>query len=246
MSLHESYVAIFDAFTQKLVSPKMTPHGLNSDYMTALNHAIVQVIENGPCPDCGARMYLRVGRYGRYYRCQHFKRGCKGACSAKLDGSYTRKPVHSSLRALRKQIIDLKLLRMEQGIPVQQLLTDNFPGVDLRNSDAAECLETIAFLKTLTPPVILDSLDQVLSDDLDPLGEPMKDQYVLYTVLGKEHQAGPYSAQGVRGQRDDIASFEGVSNVRIVSEADLKKKPRPPGAKARKTAMDQILDDEDG
>jgi hypothetical protein len=162
-----------------------------------------------------------------------------------MDGSYTRKPVHSSLRALRKQILELKEQRIQEGLDVRQLLADAFPGVDLRNSDALECHETIAFLTTLVPPIVTDSLDQVLSDTFDPLAEPMKDQYILYKALGEERQAGPYTAQEVRGHRDDIAGFEGISNVHIVSEADLKAKKPKPGTKARKTAMDQILEEDD-
>lgn len=244
MSLHESYIAIFDA--QRWIHPKMTPHGLNSEYMTALTNTPVAIIENSPCPDCQARMFLKVGRFGRYYRCQNYKQGCKGACSAKMDGSYTRKPVHSSLRALRKQIIDLKEQRIQEGLDVIQLLTDAFPGVDLRNSDEAECRETLAFLRTLVPPIVTDSLDQVLGETFDHLAESMKDQYILYTVLEKEHQAGPYTVQEARSHRDDIAGYEGISNVRIVSAADLAKKVRKPkpGVQERKTAMDQILEDD--
>lgn len=240
MSLHESYGALLDTFSQRWVHPGMTPHGLSKAYLEVLNSTPVSVIENGPCPDCGARMHLKLGRFGRYYRCQNHKRGCKGACSAKLNGEYSRKPVHSSLRALRKQILDLKEQRTQEGLDVRQLLTDAFPGVDLRNSDAAECRETLEFLKTLVPPVIQDSLDQVLGDTFDPLTEPMQDQYILYKALGKNQQVGPYTIQEARSHRDDIAGYEGVTNVRIVSEADLATKPN----KARKTAMDQILDDD--
>lgn len=42
--------------------------------------------------------------------------------------------------------------------------------------------------------------------------------YVLYEVEGYpgNQKAGPYSAEDVKYQRDDIAGFEGVTNVRIL------------------------------
>jgi hypothetical protein len=42
--------------------------------------------------------------------------------------------------------------------------------------------------------------------------------YVKYEVDGfpGEQQAGPYSAIEVQSQKEDIASFEGVKNVRVI------------------------------
>jgi len=42
--------------------------------------------------------------------------------------------------------------------------------------------------------------------------------YVRYEVEGfdGEQQAGPYSADEVESQRQDIAGFEGVFNVRVI------------------------------
>jgi hypothetical protein len=46
--------------------------------------------------------------------------------------------------------------------------------------------------------------------------------YVLYEVEGfGAQQAGPYSQADVQSQRDDIAGFEGVCNVRVVSEKEF-------------------------
>lgn len=45
--------------------------------------------------------------------------------------------------------------------------------------------------------------------------------YVEYEVDGFDgiiQKAGPYSAADVQWQKDDIAGFEGVKNVRIVEE----------------------------
>lgn len=241
--MHSSYVALYDNYRRQWVQPYKTKFGLQSEYLALLNATVPEVVEDSPCPDCGSPMHLKVGRYGRYYRCRRYKKhGCPGACSAQLNGAYTGKPVHSSIRTLRRQILLLKEQKTEEGIPVADLLAERFAGVDLRDSNAEHCKETIAFLATL---VAQSCIDQILGDTFDPLGEPMKDQYVVYQALGKEHQAGPYTAQEVRGHRDDIAGYEGVSNARIVCEADLNKKPPRPGKKPLKTALDMILEEDD-
>lgn len=50
----------------------------------------------------------------------------------------------------------------------------------------------------------------------------MDKYYVLYEVEGfGAQQAGPYSKAEVQYQRDDIAGFEGVHNVCVVSEKDF-------------------------
>lgn len=46
--------------------------------------------------------------------------------------------------------------------------------------------------------------------------------YVLYDVEGfGAQQAGPYSKLEVQSQQDDIAGFDGVSNVRVVSDKEF-------------------------
>lgn len=42
--------------------------------------------------------------------------------------------------------------------------------------------------------------------------------YVVYEINGfdGEHKAGPYSQADVQYQRDDIAGYEGVFNVRVL------------------------------
>ena len=47
----------------------------------------------------------------------------------------------------------------------------------------------------------------------------MKQFYIEYEVEGFEglQEAGPYSQEDVIYQRDDIAGYEGVKNVRVVT-----------------------------
>jgi hypothetical protein len=46
--------------------------------------------------------------------------------------------------------------------------------------------------------------------------------YVQYEVEGfpGTQEAGPYSAGEVQSQRDDIAGYEGVKNVKVIPEED--------------------------
>lgn len=37
------------------------------------------------CPDCGGRTHLMEGRWGRFYRCDHYL--CQGTVGARLDGT---------------------------------------------------------------------------------------------------------------------------------------------------------------
>lgn len=56
-------------------------------------------------------------------------------------------------------------------------------------------------------------------NDLNLIGGKMF--YVEYEVDGFDgiiQKAGPYSAADVQWQKDDIAGYEGVKNVRIVEE----------------------------
>lgn len=47
--------------------------------------------------------------------------------------------------------------------------------------------------------------------------------YVVYEVNGFDgiHKAGPYSQADVRYQRDDIAAYEGVFNVKVVPAEEM-------------------------
>jgi ssDNA-binding Zn-finger/Zn-ribbon topoisomerase 1 len=40
------------------------------------------------CPDCGSRMWLTAGRWGRFYSCPHYE--CDGTVGARLDGTPRR------------------------------------------------------------------------------------------------------------------------------------------------------------
>lgn len=47
--------------------------------------------------------------------------------------------------------------------------------------------------------------------------------YIQYEVEGfpGTQEAGPYSTEEVQYQRDDIAGYEGIKNVRVVSKEDF-------------------------
>lgn len=57
---------------------------------------------------------------------------------------------------------------------------------------------------------------------LNPVGGDM--YYVEYQVQGFDglvQKAGPYSAGEVQSQRDDIAGYEGVYNVKVVPAEEV-------------------------
>ena len=47
--------------------------------------------------------------------------------------------------------------------------------------------------------------------------------YVVYEVDGFDgvHKAGPYPQSDIKYQRDDIAGFEGVKNVKVVPAEEI-------------------------
>jgi ssDNA-binding Zn-finger/Zn-ribbon topoisomerase 1 len=58
------------------------------------------------CPDCGAPLQLRVGRYGRFYGCTNFSvNGCKGSVTARDDGTPAGIPAKARIRVLRHQVM---------------------------------------------------------------------------------------------------------------------------------------------
>lgn len=53
-----------------------------------------------PCPDCGARMKRRMGKYGTFYGCSHYPQ-CRGAVSCGPDGEPIASPADSETRSAR-------------------------------------------------------------------------------------------------------------------------------------------------
>jgi len=60
------------------------------------------------CGDCGAKMKLKLGRYGRFYGCTKYnKTGCKGSLSAHDDGSPKGHPGDKVTRLGRKEVVEI-------------------------------------------------------------------------------------------------------------------------------------------
>ncbi len=45
-------------------------------------------------------------------------------------------------------------------------------------------------------------------------------RWVRYEINGQTYDAGPYNMNEIFSQRRDIASYEGVENVRIINEEE--------------------------
>lgn len=58
------------------------------------------------CPDCGAAMRLRLGRFGRFYGCVEFQRtSCRGSHGADVDGNPLGFPVNQEGRKARQEAL---------------------------------------------------------------------------------------------------------------------------------------------
>lgn len=65
------------------------------------------VAEHLVCADCGSKLVLRIGRYGRFYGCEKYtETGCKGGISAFPDGRPKGWPGNAATRAARKQLVE--------------------------------------------------------------------------------------------------------------------------------------------
>lgn len=65
-----------------------------------------RVADNLVCADCGSKLVLRLGRYGRFYGCEKYQEtGCKGGISAHHDGTPKGWPGNAATRAARKQLV---------------------------------------------------------------------------------------------------------------------------------------------
>lgn len=64
-------------------------------------------VEHLVCADCGSKLVLQVGRYGRFYGCEKYREtGCKGGVSAFADGRPKGWPGNAATRAARKQLVE--------------------------------------------------------------------------------------------------------------------------------------------
>ena len=58
------------------------------------------------CPDCGAPLKLKVGRFGRFYGCSTWgTTRCKGTHGASLTGAPLGVPAEASVRKLRARVM---------------------------------------------------------------------------------------------------------------------------------------------
>lgn len=71
------------------------------------------------CPDCGARLILKEGKFGIFYGCERYhETGCRGAHNCRLPGVPAGIPANTETRALRKQVLNaLEDLSTPKGNP---------------------------------------------------------------------------------------------------------------------------------
>ena len=137
--------------------------------------AIPQERHDIKCPDCGARMALKLGRFGRFYGCtQYNKTGCKGSCSALDDGAPSGLPIPRDQRFLRRQSAQLlhKFFRSQSGkrkYHLDQLAKIVGGEVDFEQMDNEKCKKVMQYivLQTKKEPTVWDrlSLECLSTDD---------------------------------------------------------------------------------
>lgn len=128
------------------------------------------------CPDCGAKMALKLGRYGRFYGCANWSsNGCKGGVSARDDGSPAGIPAKARIRVLRKQVMDaLQGDLMAQCLTVMPENPDGWPETHpnwpkvggVGKWGEAECLEALHVLRIEPNIPVRTRWERILSDPL--------------------------------------------------------------------------------
>ncbi len=134
------------------------------------------------CPDCGALMYLRTGRFGLFYGCENYSKTlCRGSVSADAHGVPVGVPVDSATRRARYL---LKTALME--FPVDSFLVfncSNINGTGVHHFSLEQCRKYIARMCKDHPELVetlhhvpdhlqRTRLERILTDH-DPLDEMM-------------------------------------------------------------------------
>lgn len=127
------------------------------------------------CPDCGAPMVLKVGKYGRFYGCSTWaETKCPGSHTATVTGAPTGIPAPKDVRALRKRVVERVIvlqtewLHERDGNLIGVLQRDDFPKGAISTWNASDCLRSLRLLKGVVSRYDLIRLDE---DFLDILGD---------------------------------------------------------------------------
>lgn len=92
--------------------------------------------EDIECPDCGAQMVLREGRYGLFYGCSAWSETrCPGSHKALFNGAPCGVPANQETRRARKELCTLLEQAMKRGTP--------FPWSGVGEMSLDECQDKI-------------------------------------------------------------------------------------------------------
>jgi ssDNA-binding Zn-finger/Zn-ribbon topoisomerase 1 len=108
-----------------------------------------------PCPDCGAPMRLKTGKFGPFYGCTAYEvSGCKGVAKVDRFGGLAGIPVPKPTRDLRRAIWQRLQELQENGESIPKWLEK----VRLGELMHEECLAILGRLRT-EMPTVWDVLD---------------------------------------------------------------------------------------
>lgn len=80
------------------------------------------------CADCGAKLVLSLGKFGRFYGCEKYREtGCKGGVSAHDNGIPKGWPGNAATRAARKKLVE----KLEELASYKPDVTEFSPSDDL-------------------------------------------------------------------------------------------------------------------
>lgn len=149
--------------------PTDLPTVAQQNYMDWLRRQEPRVVADLKCPDCGAAMQLRVGRFGRFYGCSQYQEtGCKGSVTAREDGTPAGIPGTARVRALRHQIMQLMDNRRTGphfGWPVED---PKWPKNGVGKWDEDDCHTALELMgvQPVVPPIPPDTVWERLDRDM--------------------------------------------------------------------------------
>lgn len=113
------------------------------------------------CPDCGALMVLKVGKFGRFYGCRTWgETGCRGSHKADLTtGAPRGVPAKARVRDLRKRVLRAAENFDNTGFPLPKL-----PNGCVAEWGETECIQA---LRALGGPVTRYDLLNLDGDAVD-------------------------------------------------------------------------------
>ncbi len=121
------------------------------------------------CPDCGAPLTLKLGKFGRFYGCSKWSEtGCKGSHGASLTGAPLGVPANAKTRNLRRRVVRTIHILRDDDTLLHRLPEDFCYDKPVSAWDDATCVQ---FLRATEGEVTKWDLLNLDKDFLDLMGD---------------------------------------------------------------------------